>query len=101
MEQVTKQDLWDGLTILFVFILLLVAGLAFYIDRQHDEEMEAHKKEMMFLEEMNQRIDKREVLDSTYRDHLSKVMYLNKENMYVDNRGYLKTYYVNGQAKAK
>jgi len=94
MEQVTKQDLRDGLTILFVFILLLVTGLAMYMDRQHSEEM-------ILLEEINQKIDQRETLDSTYRDHLSKVMYLNKENMYVDNRGYLKTYYVNGQAKAK
>jgi hypothetical protein len=94
MEQVTKQDLWDGLTILFVFILLLVAGLAFYIDRQHDEEM-------ILLEEINQKIDQRSVLDNAYKEHLGQCAMLSRDNIYVDKKGIIRSFYFNGSAKAQ
>lgn len=95
MEPTTKQDLFNGLTLLFVFMMLLFAAMTIYFDR-------CHNKEMFLLEEINNKIDQREKRDSAHIAHIGECLWISRDNVSIDKRGFLKSNYLeDGLSQAK
>jgi len=87
-----KDMLWIAI------LLIMMQGIN---GKWHKGEMDAIADNNAKMDTLMVYVQKRDYLDSLYREHLSECSYLDKKSVYVSNQGFLKTSYYNGKGAAK